>query len=94
MLLHCKSGADRTGFATTLYLHVVRGEPLERARRALNWRFGHFRFGDAGVIHALLDAYAADHARTGIAFEDWVRTRYDRDALQPAVARRSWGGRE
>jgi hypothetical protein len=25
----------------------------------------------------MLDAYAADHAATGIGFEDWVATRYD-----------------
>jgi protein tyrosine/serine phosphatase len=77
MLVHCKSGADRTGLAVTLYLHVIRGEPLEQARRALSWRYAHLSFGQAGVVHRMLDAYAADRAATGIGFEDWVATRYD-----------------
>ncbi|WP_210730547.1 fused DSP-PTPase phosphatase/NAD kinase-like protein [Roseicyclus persicicus] len=77
MLVHCKSGADRTGLAVTLYLHVIKGQPLEEARRALSWRYAHFSFGKAGVVHRMLDAYAADRAATGIDFEDWVATRYD-----------------
>ncbi len=81
MLVHCKSGADRTGLAVTLYLHVLKGMPLEEARRALNWRYAHLPWSKAGIVHTMLDAYAADRSETGIGFEEWVRTRYDREAL-------------
>ncbi|MCR9067247.1 MAG: tyrosine-protein phosphatase [Rhodobacteraceae bacterium] len=81
MLVHCKSGSDRTGLAVTLYLHVIKGQPLDEARRALSWKYGHWSFGSAGVVHRLLDAYAAAHAATGIGFEDWVRQDYDAVAL-------------
>lgn len=81
VLVHCKSGADRTGLAITIYLHVIKGQPIARARRALNWRYAHFSWGRAGIVHRLLDAYAAEHAATGIGFEEWVATRYDRAAL-------------
>lgn len=85
ILVHCKSGADRTGLAVTLYLHVIKGQPLATARRALNWRYAHFAWGKAGIVHRLLDAYDRDHTATGIGFEDWVATRYDRDALADTI---------
>ncbi len=84
MLVHCKSGSDRTGLAVMLYQHVIKDIPLAEARRALSWRFGHWRFGKAGVVHRLLDTYAAAQAETGISFEDWVRTDYDPAALMAA----------
>lgn len=81
MLVHCKSGSDRTGLAVVLYLHVVRGLPLHEARRALSLRYGHWSFGSAGVMHRLLDAYGSAHVATGIEFEDWVRQNYDNVAI-------------
>lgn len=92
MMVHCKSGADRTGLAVTLYRHVIKGEPLPKARRALAWYYAHFNWGRAGIVHALLDAYCAAHDATGIAFEDWVRTQYDPAALTKAYHQRSGRG--
>lgn len=85
MLVHCKSGADRTGLAVTLYLHVIKGLPLPEARRALGWKYAHFSFGKAGIVHRMLDAYEADHQATGIGFEEWAATRYDPAALSPGA---------
>lgn len=81
MLVHCKSGADRTGLAVTLYLHGLKGVPLAEARRALHWRYAHLPWSRAGIVHRMLDAYDAAHRATGIGFEDWVRTAYDPGAL-------------
>jgi len=87
MLVHCKSGADRTGLAVTLYLHVIKGRPLDKARRALSWRYGHFQISRAGIVHRLLDTYAAAHTKTGIGFEEWVHNAYDPTALSDRVGR-------
>jgi len=84
LLVHCKSGADRTGLAATLYLHVIKGVPLDRARRQLALRYAHVRFSKAGIVHTLLDAYDADHGETGVDFETWLTTRYDPAALTAA----------
>ncbi len=84
MLVHCKSGADRTGLAVTLYLHVLKNIPLDQARRALSWRYAHWKWGQAGIIHALLDTYAADHITTGVDFEKWVTSHYNPDAITAA----------
>jgi len=90
LLVHCKSGADRTGLIITLYRHVIKGEPLAEARKSLAWYYAHASWGKAGVVHEMLDAYARDNEATGIGFEDWVRTRYDRDALAAAFKARPW----
>jgi protein tyrosine phosphatase (PTP) superfamily phosphohydrolase (DUF442 family) len=90
MLLHCKSGADRTGLMVTIYLHHLKGLPLEEARRALSWRYAHAHWGRAGIVHELLDAYARDRADTGVDFETWVETRYDPEALTAAFRARPW----
>ena len=81
MLLHCKSGADRTGIVSALYLMLHHGVPLEEARQQLHWSFQHFRNSRAGVLDAILDLYAARQAETGIDIETWFATEYD-----PAVA--------
>ena len=77
-LLHCKSGADRAGFAAAIFL-LLEGRPADEAMRQLSWRYGHIRRSRAGVLDAILHSYAADAAGKG--FADWVREAYDPDAI-------------
>ena len=81
LVIHCKSGSDRTGLAAAIYLHALRGVPLAQARRQLSWRYVHNPLGPARVLNRLLDAYAEAHHTSGIGFEDWVREGYDPAAL-------------
>jgi hypothetical protein len=81
-LIHCKSGADRAGLASVLYLLAVEGRPLDEARRQLSWRYLHLRWSKTGVLDHLLDLYAARNARDPIGIEDWLRTEYDQKAVQ------------
>ena len=79
-LMHCKSGADRTGFAAGLFV-LFHGGSAADALRQLSPRFGHVRQARAGV----LDAFFLRFARDGEGrkpFLDWVREDYDRDALR------------
>ena len=41
LLVHCESGADRTGLASALY-KLSQGAPLAEARNELSARYGHF----------------------------------------------------
>ncbi|MFO1104709.1 MAG: sulfur transferase domain-containing protein [Amaricoccus sp.] len=84
MLIHCKSGSDRAGFAAALYLLLRTDARVEQARAQLSWRYLHLRSGGTGVLGYMLDAYAAEAARAPIRFRDWLTTRYDREALQAA----------
>ena len=89
-LMHCKSGADRAGFAAALYLLLQKGLSPEEAQQQLSWRFLHVRGASTGVLHFLLERFAADAAAAPIGFREWVETRYDPVALMAAY--RSGGG--
>lgn len=77
MLLHCKSGADRAGFVSALYLLLRTGATPEAARAQLHWRYLHLRRGRTGVLRHMIDTYVAEHARSGMTFRDWLATAYD-----------------
>lgn len=81
-LIHCKSGADRTGLAAAIYLSEVAGLPPAEARAQLSTRYLHLRWSRTGVLDMFYDRYAAAHAETGIRLRDWVNGGYCPDALQ------------
>ena len=83
-VMHCKSGADRAGFASVLYLHVIEGRPLAEARRQLSLKYLHMSFSRTGILGFILDTYEAHNARSPIRFEDWVATEYDQQDMQDA----------
>jgi len=79
--MHCKSGADRTGFAAGLYLMLRTDAPVERALGQLSWRYFHLSRSAAGVLRLPFEAYAAARAEREVSFRDWLRTGYDPEAL-------------
>ena len=83
-LMHCKSGADRAGFAAALYLMLRKGLSPEEAQRQLSLRFLHVRGAATGVLHFLIERYAAESAVEPMSFRQWVETRYDPEALMAA----------
>ena len=83
-VLHCKSGADRAGLASALYLMLVLDVPAAQAKAQLHPRFLHFRNGRTGVLDFMLEACEAAQARTGISALDWIRGEYDPIALMNA----------
>lgn len=54
LLVHCKAGADRSGFAAALYELRVRGGPADDAWRQLSWRYGHIP-GFWGSVSSAMD---------------------------------------
>ncbi|MEM6589769.1 MAG: tyrosine-protein phosphatase [Pseudomonadota bacterium] len=81
-VLHCKSGADRAGFASAIYLLVIEGRPLHDARRMLSARYIHFSWSKTGVLDHIFDLFEKRCSQSPIAFEDWVATEYDHLAIQ------------
>ena len=75
ILIHCKSGADRTGLASAIWLLTRDNAPLERASQELSLRYLHCRNSETGILDAVLDLYAL--APKGQSFEDWVSNDYD-----------------
>ena len=85
-LVHCKSGADRTGLVAALYLMVQEGQPVEVASKQLSFRFLHIRRISTGILDHFFDVYAARNAEAPIAIDEWIRTEYDPDALTESFA--------
>lgn len=74
LLLHCRGGADRTGLAATLYLHLYAGLPLDDAQRlGLTWRYGHF-VSKAGAMDEFFDLYRANS--DDLPLREWTLKRY------------------
>lgn len=93
ILMHCKSGADRVGLMSALYLHTRHGVPIETARRQLSLRYGHIRQADTGILDHFFDAYLEDAAKTPMAFYDWVETVYDPAEVTKRLHSRRWANR-
>lgn len=84
VLLHCKSGADRAGLGTALFLILVEGRSAREAREALSLRYGHVRHARTGILDAFLEAFETTGEAAGLSFAEWVATVYDPHALKRA----------
>jgi len=92
-LMHCKSGADRAGLMSVLYLHLEQGVPVREAAKQLSLRFGHVRHANTGVLSTFIERYLADTEKEPMAFFDWVETRYDADEVQSSFRSKGWANR-
>ncbi|MBS0241829.1 MAG: tyrosine-protein phosphatase [Proteobacteria bacterium] len=90
ILFHCKSGADRAGLASALYLISVEGVPVDEARRQLSLRFGHIRQSDTGMLDYFFKRYLEANARSPVDFFDWVARDYDADELKRTFHANGW----
>lgn len=80
-LFHCKSGADRAGIASALYLILREGVPVAAAARQLSGN-GHMKAGPTGVLDAFFARYLGDTRDQAMGFMEWVDTIYDQKALK------------
>lgn len=80
ILFHCKSGADRAGFAAALYM-LLQGCDVSKAQAQLSWRYLHFKGASTGLLDAFLDAYRQAYETSGVGFMAWLETEYDRDEI-------------
>ncbi len=83
-VMHCKSGADRAGFASAIYLLVIERRPMAEARKMLGVKYLHLKWSRTGILDYILDQYEAREAQSPIGFEEWITTEYDHVALQAA----------
>jgi protein tyrosine/serine phosphatase len=82
VLVHCKSGADRAGLMSALYLLIHERKSAAEAALQLSYRYGHFRFAKTGILDAFIEDYAKNGEAKGIHFLDWVKNYYDPAQLE------------
>jgi protein tyrosine phosphatase (PTP) superfamily phosphohydrolase (DUF442 family) len=91
-LMHCKSGADRAGLMSALYLLIVEGRPAREAAGQLALRYGHVKQAKTGLLDAFFAAYYP-YEDKGMAFFDWVDNVYDPDEITRNFKARGWAVR-
>ncbi|MDQ7069435.1 MAG: tyrosine-protein phosphatase [Rhodobacterales bacterium] len=86
-IMHCKSGADRAGFASAMYLLEVENRPVAEARKMMSVRFVHLKWTKTGILDYILDMYEDRIAKSPIGFRDWIASEYDGEEMQKAFVR-------
>jgi len=86
-IMHCKSGADRAGFASAMYLLEVEKRPMAEARKMMSIRFVHLKWSKTGILDYILDMYEERNAKKAIGFRDWIASEYDGTEMQAAFLR-------
>lgn len=82
VLIHCKSGIDRTGLMSAIYLLTLGEADTATALRQFSARYGYLGAGPTGYGKAFIEAYQAAQRESGAGFLDWVATRYDPEQLE------------
>lgn len=91
-VMHCKSGADRAGLASALYMLHMEGMSVDEAKTQLSFRYLHVRRFTTAVLDLVLDAYERDGGTEAMPVRDWIATRYDHKALMAEFAARRGTG--
>lgn len=81
VLIHCKSGADRAGLGSMLYLHYKKGVPLEATNQLKFWPYGHIKHARTGLIDLFVQLYANRDKNAPDKPEEFAAT-LDREALE------------
>ena len=80
-VMHCKSGADRSGLAAAFYLLDQQNASITRAMGELSLKYAHRKNTRAGILDHLLETYAHDTRDAPMPIRRWIATRYDQAAI-------------
>ncbi|MGR3344661.1 MAG: hypothetical protein ACU0DI_15835 [Paracoccaceae bacterium] len=80
-VMHCKSGADRVGLASVLYLLHMTDTPIAQAKRQLSIRYIHIRSSQTGILDHMIENYEAHNKKEQMPTRTWIEECYDRAPL-------------
>jgi len=91
-LMHCKSGADRAGIMSVLYMHFRKGRTIREAMDQLHLRYLHVKQGKTGVLDYTFERYLQEGEAAGLSFLEWVEgPTYDPAGFKAEFRSRMWG---
>lgn len=88
-LMHCKSGADRAGMMSVLYMIARQKQPVSVALSQLSFRYLHVKHGKTGMLDAFFEAAIEAGADAPDNFFAWIDGAYDRVAVKAAFLKRT-----
>jgi protein tyrosine/serine phosphatase len=91
-LMHCKSGADRAGIMSVLYMHFRKGKTIREALEQLHLRYLHVKQGKTGVLDYTFERYLDEGEPAGMSFLEWVESPlYDPAGMKADFRANMWG---
>ena len=89
-LFHCKSGADRAGICSALYVLLQLNGTIDEAIAQLSFKYLHVKHSKTGRLDYFLEAYRQFNLQTPTDFMTWAEHHYDRDKLTAEFHSSQW----
>ena len=80
VIMHCKSGADRAGLMSALYLILHKNISVDEAKKQLSFKYLHIKHAKTGILDAFFESYLKENKNQD--FLDWVKNDYDPEKLK------------
>jgi len=87
-VLHCKSGADRAGLVSAIYLIVQKKLSVAEAKKQLSFKYLHLDFTKTGILDYILNVFDERLKIENIDFIDWLKKEYDAEILNSSFRSR------
>ena len=87
-LIHCKSGADRAGLVSALYLIVIEKLSVAEAKKQLSFKYLHLDFTKTGILDYIFDVFSERLKIGDIDFCDWLKKEYNAEILNSSFKSR------
>ena len=87
-VLHCKSGADRAGLVSALYLIVIQKLSVAEAKKQLSFKYLHLDFTKTGILDYIFDVFSERSQIENIDFCDWLKKEYNAEILNSSFKSR------
>ena len=80
IIMHCKSGADRAGLMSALYLILHKNIPVREAKKQLSFKYLHIKYAKTGILDAFFNNYLEENNNKK--FLEWVKNDYNPEKLK------------
>ena len=87
-VLHCKSGADRAGLVSALYLLVEKKQAVHEAKKQLSFKYLHLDFTKTGILDYIFGVFSERLEIGNINFLDWLKKEYNAEILNSSYKSR------
>ena len=87
-VLHCKSGADRAGLVSAIYLIVQKKLSVTEAKKQLSFKYLHLDFTKTGILDYIFNVFDERLEIENIDFRDWLEKEYNAEILNSSFRSR------
>ena len=80
--MHCKSGADRAGIASCLFLIYKQGYGVNTAIKQLSFKYLHVKFAKTGILDHLFETAILNKKVSSKDFLKWINSEYNKEEIK------------